>query len=401
MTTKKKNANRKVQNLARERMKKTGERYTTALMHIQGGPAAERQLVYLDATQLSWAKSHQKPWWSTEVAARLSREYGITWVLSSVHLDDSTHSDERGRLARLYELLTWPESRLLAMGPRLFHLEVEAQVSTVVGESARVAIGDFTLSTDKVECTEAEFVGQAHSAPRYHVLRDLLDERKEQKGVGAIAETFQRQAVFHENHLERDQRRVQKGLHDAFLVGDVTGLKEIDVEERIRELDQDATIPEDQKDIVRQMLVQLKKPGVLEAVAAQVASLNPLRLGAEDFMNFQHWKLHIPEHLQRWVESEGELLQRAFEAWHEDPTSTPGLWTKLEVERCLARNPSAKVKRSESTDTYHISALPYVDVIFADRQIDDAVQKSNLPEGWKRRCRPNGQFQHFLNDLGR
>ena len=139
----------------------------------------------------------------------------------------------------------------------------------------------------------------------------------------------------------------------------------------------------------------------MEAVLAQLASINPLCLGARDYMLFQHWRLQTPDYVWEVLESELTFMKQAFESWRADPISTPGLWTKLDVERCLALNPKAKVKHSESTDTYHISALPYVDVLFADGQIHDAVQKSNLPEEWKLRCRPNSKFESFLAELHR
>ena len=61
-------------------------------------------LVYLDNTQIVWARNGHLPGWNRTVAAQMAEEHGFTWALSSAHLDDCSHRDDHGRLQQAADL---------------------------------------------------------------------------------------------------------------------------------------------------------------------------------------------------------------------------------------------------------------------------------------------------------
>jgi hypothetical protein len=142
----------------------------------------------------------------------------------------------------------------------------------------------------------------------------------------------------------------------------------------------------------RVRLLQLQK-----VAHSLMAAANPLRLTGPSFERYCTFASLIPTDYTPQIFSDIAQLRDLFHAWSKSGSCPGGL--AMSEARCGAMlNVGEKHTASTDTDVMHVAALPYVDVLFADKRIVQYCCRrgSLLPDIHKSKLHKNGEFRSWL-----
>lgn len=386
------------------------------------------QRVYLDTAILLRVIDGKIPRFTLD---SLHERQDVLWVFSPAHYDDVVASNPNSIMGFQQLLATWPRQRWILAGNVVPQVEVARFLSPDRETAPCVALHPNLDSL--IHNHPSYFSPSAQNRSETEVL-EILRVRSDQKVQVAKAETYSQEAAA---HSRKPDKLLISELRE-FIDGDVpspraakewavtqekarAALDELEAvpegwtarlaEQRGATFGVDAARLEEMLGFLPEMLRtiaegDLEKLRNLQGVAQHLAQpamaiTNPLRLplGSAKMAYFTRFLLWLPDQMRPELMSDHDKLGREFERWIATAEECPGSWVLREVEWQMHLDRGTPAKASDQTDLMHIALLPYVDVLFADKRVKAYLDRTDVPEALKARCRRNSEFEAWAAEV--
>ncbi len=356
---------------------------------------------------------------------------GIRWVITVTHFDDAVEGDNATFFTLQQVAQGLPDATWILPGMCIPHAETTRFVESFLrtGRAPESGLQVIFPTSDRMFEAYPEYGATIDCRGDNSEFLRALNSRRQEKATFAAFMNFQRRyeeilmsvdggsrPIFHINDRVDEQWRAIHEHFSILLPEMETNLGDLDtLPDRLTQSSE--FVPMVSQELLKEQIRLFV--GITKAAAsgdrgswnrldhARVESnmrfftaMNPLGLSptGDKFHIFKMFCAWTRAESLQSLQSDTDLLKRIFEAWINAFLICPGAAVYREVSLQLFKDNRTAYSNSDENDLWHMAALPYVDILFADKRMHAYLNRcSSLPEDLRERCHKNSTFESWVN----